>query len=177
MALRLIRSFSIYALAERAINDDQEIKTLVKHLTASRQMSLAILCGIFAIKAARADSDTAWVIAFILLTLSLCFLYDGLDVETFKTRIKATGIPIFAMINSLPMLIIVSLLFREMIWSSGSTVAVALQVTLVLSATALQVLAEICGSIMSKWRQEKLDNEKSMKSTRSEHLGRIEAAV
>ncbi|KAJ7591819.1 hypothetical protein C8J56DRAFT_931793 [Mycena floridula] len=161
MALPLIKSFTLYNALLNAVQNDVKINSLVKHLAKSHQASLTILCGLFAsvfllfcfhplsrlvtrfYVQTQQMSYLSWVIAAILLTISLSCMYDNVEVETFRMHVQAVGIFGFIIINSLPSLTISAFLFRELFTISTSIACTILQTGIVFTPFLIQLSANL----------------------------------
>jgi len=67
-------------------------------------------------------------------------MYDGIDDETFQARVDAVGPAVFTLIISLPGIAAATLLCREIVLASESSVSGAFQIVLALSPWLLQML-------------------------------------
>ncbi|KAJ7586633.1 hypothetical protein C8J56DRAFT_891511 [Mycena floridula] len=106
MPHRVIASFSMYSMIQRAVNHPDRAKDVVKHLAKSRTLCLAMHYR---------AADQMLTLGAILVTLCIGELYDGLDSESFEARIKSMGVLGFTVMNSIPNLVTAGLVFRVMI--------------------------------------------------------------
>ncbi|KAJ7586521.1 hypothetical protein C8J56DRAFT_1026830 [Mycena floridula] len=136
---------NLYEATINAANSDDVMKTraIVESLGRTRALDLAILCGLFAFHIqAKRSTDSLFALAAILLVRSIAVLYDGLDHDGFKKRVKSMGPLGFTLVNSVPGLITTALVFRAVIIVSPSPALVALLVVITPIPLAVDLLCD-----------------------------------
>ncbi|KAJ7586661.1 hypothetical protein C8J56DRAFT_1052007 [Mycena floridula] len=96
---------NLYEATVNAVNSNDAMNTqaIVESLGRTRALDFAMLCGLFAFHIqAKRPTDSLFVLAAILLVRSIGVLYDGLDHEGFKKRVKSMGPLGFTLVNSVP---------------------------------------------------------------------------
>ncbi|KAJ7586512.1 hypothetical protein C8J56DRAFT_1084938 [Mycena floridula] len=124
---------NLYEATINAVNSDDATTTraIVESLGRTRALDLAILCGLFAFHIqAKRSTDSLFALAAILLVRSIAVLYDGLDHDGFKKRVKSMGPLGFTLVNSVPGLMTTALVFRAVIIVSPSPATVLLLVVI-----------------------------------------------
>ncbi|KAJ7586708.1 hypothetical protein C8J56DRAFT_945363 [Mycena floridula] len=146
MPHRVIASFSMYSMVQRAVNHPDRAKDVVKHLAKSRTLCLAVvsLFGLFAyhVQHYRAE-DQILTLGAIVVTLCIGALYDGLDLESFEARITSIGVIGFTVMNSIPNLVTAGLVFRVMIIVSPSPSIIVAQILIILLPATIQLTCDL----------------------------------
>ncbi|KAJ7586697.1 hypothetical protein C8J56DRAFT_1085257 [Mycena floridula] len=137
---------NLYEATANAVNSDDAMNTraIVESLGRTRALDLAILCGLFAFHIqAKRSTDSLFALAAILLVRSIAVLYDGLDHDGFKKRVKSMGPSGFTLVNSVPGLITTVLVFRAVIIVSPSPALVVLLVVITPIPLAVHLLCDV----------------------------------
>ncbi|KAJ7577809.1 hypothetical protein C8J56DRAFT_1170644 [Mycena floridula] len=160
MPHRVIASFSMHSMVQRAVDHPDRAKEVVKHLTKSRALCLAVLFGLFAsvftshitaiflmcqrfhVQYHRA-ADQMYSMGAILVTLCIGALYDGLDSESFEARITSIGVFGFTVMNTIPNFVTAGLVFRAMIIVAPSPSFIVAQIIIMLLPAIIQLICDV----------------------------------
>ncbi|KAJ7586581.1 hypothetical protein C8J56DRAFT_945021, partial [Mycena floridula] len=151
MPHRVIASFSMYSMIQRAVNHPDRAKDVVKHLANSLGssrwsypyfMDIILICHRYHVQYHRA-ADQVLALSAIVVTLCIGALYDGLHSESFQARITSIGVFGFTVMNSIPNLVTAGLVFRVMIIVSPSPSFIVAQILIILLPVIIQLTCEL----------------------------------
>ncbi|KAJ7579858.1 hypothetical protein C8J56DRAFT_1058884 [Mycena floridula] len=147
LLLSLLPAKNIYDATTNAItsNNPSISQAIVESLARTRALDLAVLCVLFAFHIQmKRTADGMYVLAAILIVRSIGGLYDGLDHDGLKKRVKSLSTLGFTLINSVPGFLTSALVLRGVIIVAPSPVFIVL---LVLIALVPLVVHLLCDSV------------------------------